>query len=242
MKRQLSERTTYESQTQDEMYGSKRPRTAYKSRSYRGGSRALTTRGYSKSTVPRSIRSNTCIIPCIVDYDANLTADPAIGFGWSPNALWVNGSSYSVIPGTTDLAAVFDLMRVVKVEVTILAGANSLDYANNTVTTGSRQIPWVYDCYDPNSGGNPSLAEVRENATCKTNLLAGAIRRTIYPNLGQYGQTINVGAGASTTFVPSIVDLPSFGWKVYIDMSQQVWTYNILRFSFKVFYECRSSK
>lgn len=221
-------------------YGSKRSRS--RSRSYSKRRRAMGTSRYSSRTVPRSLGSNSCIIPLTVDDNVNFATDPAFGYGWSPFALWRNGVSYLAIPGQADMAAVFDMARVVKVEITILPGNNVLDYGTNSLSTGQRQIPYVYDAYDPNSSGNPTLAEMREHATCRVNSLTKPIRRTIYPNLGMYGNVVNVGQTRKDLFVPTAVDLPAFGWKVLMDVQQETLPYCIARISFKVFFECRNSK
>lgn len=188
--------------------------------------------------------SNSCIIPCTVDYDYDLTADPAHGFGWSASNLWVNGVSVTPISGASDLAAVFDCVRVAKVEITIMPGCDSLDYGTNTVTTGTRNIPYVYEAFDPNDSTNPSIANMRELATTRTHMLNKVIKRTIYPTLVEVsGGIVDLGKNQKNIFVTSGTNSQQWcGWKFYADMFNTALTYAIGRISFKVFYECRQSR
>lgn len=197
----------------------------------------------SRRAVPSgAFSSNTCIIPCTVEHDVDLTADISRGFGFSAINLWINGVATTPIPGATDITALFDLVRVKKVEITIIPGANELSFPASTVTTGVQNIPYVLEAYDPTDSTNPSANNVRELATCRSHRLDQIIRRTIYPCLKDASGIVNVGQSRKDTFTQSGSDLPWFGWKVYADMVTNVWTYNTCRFSFKVFYECRQSK
>lgn len=197
----------------------------------------------SKSAgVPRAFSSNSCIIPLTVEDDLALTADISRGYGFSATNLWVNGVSSTAIPGASDITALFDLVRIKKIEITILPGANELAYPASTVGTGVQNIPFVLEAYDPTDSTNPSAANMRELATCRSHLLDKVIRRNIYPCVKDASGIINVGLSRKDTFIQSGTDLPYFGWKVYADMVTNVWTYNIVRISFKVYFECRQSK
>lgn len=220
-------------------YGRKRARSS----SYSGRGRKYKKGSFVSRRIPPVVKSNTCIIPCIVDYDHTFTADLALGVGFSPYALWVNGSSHTVIPGASDIAALFDLVRIQKVEITMMPGSASLDIANNTVTTGTRNIPYVYDCFDPNSGGNPSLPEMKESATTMVRSFDRMLKRTIYPNfVVSSGSFVNVGQSRKDLFQQTATDVPAYGWKCLMDMYNTALTYVICRVSFKIYYECRNSK
>lgn len=221
-------------------YGRKRART-----SSSGGKGKKFKRGnYVSRRIPPVVKSNTCIIPLVVDYDHTFTADLALGVGFSQGYLYVNGSQSTAIPGATDIQALFDLMRVMKVEITMLPGSASLDIANNTVGTGTRNIPYVYDCFDPNSGGNPSLPEMRESATTLVRSFDRMLKRTIYPNVGfNTGGLVNVGQSRRDLFMNSTgTDVAAYGWKCLMDLYNTALTYVVCRISFKVYYECRNSK
>jgi len=219
-------------------------RTGTKRKSSGGASAAKRARtsnyAGTMARVPRAMSSNTIIIPLRINYNVTMTADIAQGFGWTTAALWVNQTSVSAIPGADHLANVFDLMRIVKVECTFLPGANMLGYNENGISTGTRNIPYAYNAFDANDGSTPSLTTIQQLASCKVDMLSKAIKRTVYPKLNDDSviQTLDKGqlvsAGNNT--------IPWYGWKFYADMETEPLTYNIGRFEFKVFYECRSSK
>jgi len=197
--------------------------------------------GGVKPRVPRAMSSNTCIIPLSINHNLAFTADPQYGYGWTAAALWVNGSSMSAIPGATELAAVFDLMRIVKVECTVLSGCDTLSWGANTIGTGTRNIPYVYEAFDPVSGTNPTgISQMQQLSTCRTHMANKIIKRTIYPTLSDDNviQTLDRGQ-----FVKSGNNtIPWYGWKLLMDLENTALTYDIGRVEFKVFYECRSSK
>jgi len=181
-------------------------------------------------------RSNSCIISRSVAYDVDFSTDVAKGFGFSPTKLWVNGTSTQSIAGASDLQ-MFDLVRVVKVEVTILPNMNVLTYAVGSV----KNIPYVYHAYDPNDSTNPSLSEMEQMSTLKIDSLDHIIRRTIYPNLPSYSTyMVDVGKERKNQFVPPALDNPWFGYKCYADMTG-LGAADGFRFAFKIFYECRAS-
>lgn len=195
----------------------------------------------TKPRVPRAMSSNTCVIPLRINFNISFAADPQYGFGWTTAALWVNQVSVSAIPGATELASVFDLMRIVKVECCLLPGCDQLSWGDNGVGTGTRNIPYAYNAFDPNDGSNPAgLSEIQQLSSCNVQMLNKPIRRTIYPKLNDDSviQTLDRGQ-----FVKSGNNvIPWYGWKVFCDLENTALTYDIGRVEFKVFYECRSSK
>lgn len=234
------------SQSQTQSYDFEMPVTYASSRSGRKRSRSNSFAKVSQlvARVPRSIGtlSNTCLIPRIVIYDLAFTTDSARGFGFSNGWLYVNGAQTVAIAGFSELSALFDLVRIHKVECTLLPGNNSFDYAANTVTTGTRNIPYVYDAFDPNDSSNPSLSDIQQMATCHTHSLDKRITRTIYPNCSPSTSVVDSGVQRKNQWVKSNVDSVQYcGWKVYADLQTDVFTYDVARCSFKIFYECKGS-
>lgn len=200
--------------------------------------------------VPRSMApgagANSCIVPLTVDYDFALTADIAAGFEWDTSAVYItaaSGNSSVTIPGATEVQAVFQLMRIHKIEVTILPAATGLDYSAQTLSTGATNIPYLYHAVDFDDSGQPTLNGIKEQKSCFTDLFDHPIRRTIYPRLEGSNGVIDIGANRRNMFKKSDVGSTQrwHGYKLYLDMKNQVWTYGIGRVSFKVFYECMSS-
>jgi len=155
------------------------------------------------------------------------------------------GGGVNAVPGVTEIHAVFGMMRVHKVEMTILPAANSLDYNNQTLGSGTTNIPYVYHAIDYQDGNNPTLAEIRTNPTCRVDSLSKPIKRTFYPRLEGSNGIIDLSNIARRNLFQEAGQPSSqkyHGIKVYIDMNNQVWTYGQVRISFKIFYEVRQSK
>ena len=73
------------------------------------------------------------------------------------------------------------MLRIHKIEMTIIPGATGLDYSAQSITTGVTNIPYVYHAIDYQNGDTPTLSEMRQNVTCKTDSMNKVIRRTCYP-------------------------------------------------------------
>lgn len=229
----------FDSQSQEqEMPYKKTKKDASRSKSGRGAYKSTKT---LVAVPPRTLNYNSIVIPRIVDYDVNFSVDVAHGFGFSHRALWVNGVSTVAMPGINELSDLFELCRVVKVEVTILPGNNMLGYGTNSLSTGLRNIPFLYEAVDPNDSTNPGLDEIRQVASCRTHLMDKAIRRTIYPCYAS-GSVIEIGANRQNRFVNSSSNVAANGYKVYADLVSEVLTYDRARLSFKVFIECKSPR
>lgn len=236
--------TTQETQdTQESMsgYGRKRKASSSSSRSVK-----RTRPGVTR--VPRPMapgtNANSCIVPLTVDRTFDLTADFARGFSFGCEYLTESAGAQIAIPGASELAAVFSLMRVHKVEVTILPAATGLDYNAQTLSSGVTNIPYVYEGVDYQSYAAPSLSVMQQNPSCRTHILNKPIRRTIYPRLEGNNGIVDVGSNAKNIFKRSNAGSAQlwYGWKCYIDMANQVWTYGSGRISFKIYYECMQSK
>lgn len=194
--------------------------------------------GYAKKGMVRYKTPSTfnrCIIATGVDGDFAVSPDSGIGYGFAPLRLWINGATSATVYAT-DISFVWDLCRIVKVEVTILPGANSNDF-----DTGTQNIPVAYHAFDPNSGAAPTLASIKQNSTCKIDRLDKVIRRTIYPNLFNANAIVNSGWMRKDQFVSSSSDTPSYGFQLFVDNLGTANPNTIIRVYFKVFLEVKSS-
>jgi len=192
--------------------------------------------------------SSSVIIPIVTSYDATLTADPSYSFQFAPQHLIVNGTAIS-ITGANDLISTFELVRVHKVEVTVLPAATGLDYSAQTLSSGTTNIPYVYhaiDYVDPEGGRD--LNQIRQNPTCRMDLLNRPIRRTFYPKIAPQGILYDMGVNQKNLYMRSNATTSlqenafANGYVFLGDMKDEVWTYGQLRFNFKIFYECKMSK
>lgn len=202
--------------------------------------------------IPRRVSldkpSSSVIIPIVTSYDAPLTADPSFAFQFAPQHLIVNGTAIT-ITGAGDLNSTFELIRVHKVEVTVLPAATGLDYSAQTLSSGTTNIPYVYhavDYVDPEGGRD--LNQIRQNPTCRMDLLNRPIRRTLYPKIAPQGILYDMGTNQKNLFMRSNATTSlqenafANGYVFLGDMKDQAWTYGQLRFNFKIFYECKMSK
>lgn len=235
MKRTYSDLTTYESQTQS-MPGNAASGSRYKRR-----------RWTSRLRIPRSVApgagGNKCIIALTNTGDYNLTADVARTFSFDTANVYVNGSA-AAIGGASEVAAVFEYMRIHKVEMTILPAANSLAYNDQNLASGQTNIPYVYTAIDYSDDDAPTLAEMRQNHTLRLDSLDKPIKRTFYPRLDGSNGVIDVGSNARNHFMRSgnTSSQRWHGMKIYIDMNNEVWTYSQVRICMKVYFECMQSK
>jgi len=186
---------------------------------------------------------NRCIIPLTCGFNFDLTADVARGFAFDTSNFYVGGG-INPIPGAAEVQAVFSMMRIHKVEMTILPKANVLAYNDQSLSSGQTNIPYVYHAIDYQDGNNPTITEIQQNPTCKTNSLDKVIRRTFYPRIEGSNGVIDVGQNRRNIFQESGVTSTQkyHGIKLYIDMNSEVWTYGGLRVVFKVYFECMQSK
>lgn len=201
-----------------------------------------------KLRVPRMSRpgagDNRCIIPLTTSIDFDLTADYAAAFAFDTVGYTVNGGANVAIGGTDQIANVFEMTRIQKIEMTILPNATDLGYNNQTLATGTTNIPYVYTAVEYNDTITPTLAILSQNPTMKIGSFNKVIRRTFYPRLEGANGLIDIGSNQKNIFQKTGTSSSQewHGIKVLIDMKNVVWTYGGGRVTFKVFYECMQSK
>jgi len=231
------------SQDSQEMYArpAKRRRT---SGSFAAAKRQLATR-----RVPRNLpgsRSNRCILPLTGSIDFDLTSDTNVTFKFGHSEIVYEGSSTGTLamPGSTDMVKLFELIRVAKVECTVMPSATGLQYNAQTVSTGQTNIPYLYWSFDSTGDHNGSLNAVQAMAGTTVHLLDAKHTKTIYPRLEGSNGVVDVGVNGKNKFQNSEVDSTQY-WRalrLYIDMVNSTWTYGQVRCTFKVFYECISTR
>lgn len=219
-----------------EMPARKRTRYASGSR-YKWGTKP-------KSLTNRTLPSQRTIIPLIADHTIDLTADPAFSYSFDTQGFYTNNGSARLVQGLDHVRDVYDLMRVYKVEFTILPAATDLALNNQTLATGVTNIPYLYTAVDYNDPNTPTISEIRQNPTSKVALFNKVHRRTIYPRLEGGNGVIDVGNNSKNIFLRSTASSSQHwnGLKLYIDMENVVWTYGSGRVSMKIYYECMQSK
>jgi hypothetical protein len=175
-----------------------------------------------------------------VKYNLSFAADPSYGFGFSPTNLWVNGASSTAVAGVSEISALFELVRVAKVEIIYLPGCKSLPWSDNTVTTGTRNIPWVYEGFDPHVSTTPTVAGLLEQGNVVIRSADDMFRKTIYPVLLDDAGVVPTAVVNKHTFICTGVDTPANGWNFIADLDSVALTYDIGVIFFKIFYECKN--
>lgn len=209
---------------------------------------AYRSRPLRRVRVPRLLGpgagSNRCLVPLTTSIDFDLTADYAGAFAFDTVGYTKNGGANVAIGGTDQIANVFEMCRIHKIEMTILPNATDLAYSAQTLATGTTNIPYVYTAVEYNDTVTPTLAILSQNPTMKIDSFNKVIRRTFYPRLEGSNGLIDVGANQKNIFQKTGTSSTQewHGIKVFIDMKNVVWTYGGGRLTFKVFYECMQSK
>lgn len=204
----------------------------------------------SKFSVPKprgmpAAASTRTIIPLSHNLDFDLTADPSIAVQFAHNGIKRNNVGETVT-GLDHLAAVFELIRVHHVEITVLPAANKLDYDRQTLATGVTNIPYIYeaiDYVDPNLGRD--FNSLRQNPTMKVHSFDKPFKRTVYPRLQGQSDVVDMSNTDKGQFLQSTATSTATLWNgfvMYGDMVNEVWTYGSGRICMKIFYECCMSR
>lgn len=234
------------SNTQDLIEIMKRSLTTSDARPYK---RSRGQSNYSKfyRRIPRTVSMSRpgqrTIVPLCVNTNHVLTADSLIGINWDCSGAWINGTLFA-LNGMSELVAVYDMLRVQKVEIVIVPNAIGLDYSSQTVTSGTTNIPFVYHAADFNDGAAPTATELMQNPTVSIALMDKVIRRTIYPKLEGANGVIDVSPSNRNKFLNSAAASSQRwnGFKLWVDMINTTWTYGGFRIFQKVYFECMQSK
>lgn len=187
---------------------------------------------------------NRALIPLMHSINFDFTADPVLALQWDCTNQYLNNAG-TAVNGLTQLHATWELMRVHKVEITILPSATDLSYGEQTVTAGQTNIPYIYegiDYVDPVNGA--ASGAIQQNPYAKIHLFNRPIKRTIYPRLEGSNGIIDVGLNRKNLFIRSD-SLSTQRWNGFVmfgDMVNQVWTYSTGRIVCKIYYECMNSK
>lgn len=185
------------------------------------------------------------IIPLVANYDYSLTTDPSLSFSFDNRGYYINGT-FNAIGGATDINSVYELMRVMKVEFTILPATNGLDYSAQTLSTGVSNIPYIYRAFDYNDPDNGrTLAQIQQNPSCYISRADRVQRFTLWPKIQGTSTLVNTGMEDRNQFLQSTQSASNSKWNgcvIYLDMVNEVWTYGSGRVVMKVFYECLSSR
>lgn len=187
----------------------------------------------------RSPRGITRLTRCArVSYA--LDQDLAAGFGFSATQLWRNGTALSGIDGASDMTNMFDLCRIVKVEIVALPACNMHELAYDSSLSGIRNLPYLYCAYDQTDCLDPNISSILQFDGLQITSFDKPYRRTFYPKLA----TASSGGIvlANTNWVSTGTDIPYCGIKLYLDNQANNVPYAGLMLNFIITYECKNPK
>jgi len=237
--------------TQEFSMSSYPSRKRARSNSYSYGNRPYFKRPAYRSRIPRNLRSravNGRDIHCLTGSASfALDGDLGISFAWDTAAAYINrasGLTTQTITGLTELASVYEMLRLAKVEMIILPPANTIDYMNQ-VDSGTRTIlPIVRMAPDYNDNDVPTRDSILQEPALKTDVLDKVLRFTLYPKLEGSNGLIDVGANQKNIFMQaSLVSSQKWhGAKVFFDMNSVYLPNSNVTVEYKLYYECIHSK
>jgi len=151
---------------------------------------------------------------------------------------------YADIPGATEITALWERVRIDKVEISILAQGEDTNY-----TTGSANIsPKIYIANDHNDDAiaATTLTQTEQTSGCRWvntgSQIGQPFKHTVYPKYQRVIQYITGTNAHEPTrgFVNTGLAIPHYGTRVAIETGK-VGGGNLL-FAFKVFFTCRNVK
>lgn len=192
-----------------------------------------------KMRIGRAPSSGITRVTRCATYSFDFTTDWAAGFGFSATRLWVNGSSTSDIPVISEITDLFDMVRVARVDVIVLPTANDHLISADSVTTGIRNIPYVYMAADYSDNGVPNINSLLQADKLLVTSFDHPIRKTIYPRLSSAASNgILLG---NNNWVAAGSDFPCNGLKIYMDVRTNM-PYVGGTVNFIIHYECKHTK
>jgi len=157
--------------------------------------------------------------------------------------LWSNASNYTTVavPGYTDLAALFDEIKIDAIEITVTTG-NDPSLAG---TTGSAVLQMATDYNDKNAP--TSIGDVQQYQDVRQFRLANnfVYREILRPKFLTYSLDSAGSAQASTPktgFFRSNLDVEHYGKKGCIVLDAPSTGFSSVLFSFKYKFVCRTAK
>lgn len=231
-------------------------RSPYLSKKIRPETSPIARRGRYVSTVPRAIATRGTptgyyeferTVWLDLSYGANGFSVSgsnytAISFVFSPVNLEVYGDNLvfqtEALPGAAEFAALFELMKIQSVEMTILPRSETSASNQNS----NNPVFWI--CSDPNSGQTAtSLDRIQQASDCQVfnaNGNAGTFRKIVYPSFQNvvYYTSLTSSYSAKRGYVNADTAIPHYG----IHVGGTFNTVGRVAFSFKYKMRCKNLK
>jgi len=176
-----------------------------------------------------------------------LDGDLGISFAWDTAACYINrstGLTTQTVTGLTELASVYEMLRLAKVEMKILPPANTVDYADQNSVGTRTLIPIVYMAPDYNDNDVPTRDSMLQEPELKTNVLDKVLKYSFYPKLEGSNGMIDVGTNQRNIFMQASLTSSQkwHGAQVFFDMNSVFWPNSNVTVQYKLYWECMHTK
>ena len=221
----------------------------------RTGRKPWESRSLYKPAVPRSIMSfqrrastQRAVHPTSGAFKFNLTGDNGVAFSFDTLGAYVNstllGAQFFAISGLTELAGVYEVLRLAKVEFTVLPPAVSNLWTEQTGSTPIK-IPVCRSCIDYNDNDVPTLIIVNQSPTVRVDILDKKLTRTVYPKMEGSNGVIDVSVNQRNLFQQAGVASTQqwHGMKFFFDVFPTAPFIGMeMEISYKCYWECMYPK
>jgi len=229
------------------MSGYKRQRTSYGSSS-RFGKRFPGRVQNSRSAIPRSLNSRIINQRSLhaVSGEFSLTAATDNGIGFSFDTLGayinstVNGTQFFSISGLTELSGVYEILRLVKVEFTVIGTFDGMDIDNATAIG----LPLGWAGPDYNDNDVPTKIIMQQNPRVKFFQVGKPFKCVVYPKMEGSNGVIDVGVNQRNLFQQAGIASTQqwHGMKFFFDCVTGTNANNLINIQYKCFFEGMMTK
>lgn len=192
----------------------------------------------------RFTRTATRTLPLIegAGFGVGAGSYEAISMVFDPTGVTIFGSAVnfavSSLPNAAEIAALWDRLEIVKVEITIDP------ICDKSTTGGLTATPRMLICNDPNDGSaGTTLDSIRQHSDCKPLFGNGPHKWTVYPNHLRlvYYTPLTSSYEPAKGFVNSDTAIPHYGTHLGIANVGGITATSVI-FSFKFFLRCKNVK
>lgn len=204
-----------------------------------------------RSTIPRSLNSRSrtqrSVHPVSGEFQFALNVDNGVGMSFDTLGVYVNstaaGTQFFSIAGLTELSGVYEILRLAKVEFTVMASADSLELPSVTAGTPF-SLPILQIGPDYNDNDVPTKTIMWQNPSVTTHRLDKVIRKTLYPKMEGSNGVIDIGTNQRNLFQQAGIASTQqwHGMKFFVDTTGGSSSALFCTISYKCFYECMMAK
>lgn len=227
-------------------YGRRGTKRARSSTDY--GRRNVRTLRQFQRSIPRSITSRIVNQRSLhaVSGEFSLTAATDNGIGFSFDTLGayinstVNGTQFFSISGLTELSGVYEILRLVKVEFTVMGTFDGMDIDNATAIG----LPMGWAGPDYNDNDVPTKIIMQQNPRVQFFQVGKPFKCAVYPKMEGSNGVIDVGINQRNLFQQAGIASTQqwHGMKFFFDCVTGTNSNNLINIQYKCFFEGMMTK